>query len=139
MNDGEFVSFEVAAAILNNRPASPFLVICWIGNESFPRGTQWFPSIRELIESARLTSEIGCKQRWLVCESPTGNDDGREVVGILLGAGGCPPGGVVRTYRATGWPATPTDEYGNGWYECPHCGCTRQSEACGHCGSQFDF
>ena len=100
MDDSEFVTFEVAAAILNNRAATPLLAICWIGNDSFPRGTQWFATIRELIESARLTENIGRKQRWLCLESPTGNDDGREVVGILLGAGGCPPGGVTRTYRA---------------------------------------
>ncbi len=32
----------------------------------------------------------------------------------------------------------PRREYGDGWYECPHCGCTRQSEHCGHCGTHFD-
>jgi hypothetical protein len=106
MDDSEFVGFEIAAAMLNNRyrtslSPTPMLAICWIGNEEFPRGTQWFATIRELIESARRTESCGCKQRWLCFESPTGNDDGVVVVGILLGAGGCPPGGVVRTYRAT--------------------------------------
>ena len=101
MNDSEFVTFEVAAAILNNRPASAYLAICWIGNEEFQRGTAHFANGRELIQSARRAEDVGRKQRWLCLESPTGNDDGREVVGILLGAGGCPPGGVTRTYRAT--------------------------------------
>ncbi len=32
----------------------------------------------------------------------------------------------------------PRREYGDGWYECPHCGCTRQEEFCGHCGTSFD-
>ncbi len=134
MNDSEFVGFEIAAAILNNRAPTPILAICWIGNDSFPRGTEWFATCRELIESARLTESVGCKQRWLCIESPTGNDDGNEVVGILLGKGGCQAGGVIRTYRAS--PTEPRreySEYSNGWYECPHCGCTREERACGHC------
>ena len=32
----------------------------------------------------------------------------------------------------------PRREYSEGWYECPHCGATRQEEFCGDCGTHFD-
>ena len=97
MQYSDFVSLDIASAIVNNRyrtiqVPTPMMAIVWVGSEQDPRCTHWFASIPELLRQARQTNLAGVTQSWLIVESPDGND-GREVVGIRLGAGGSPSDG----------------------------------------------